>query len=100
MAVRRHNSKPVIQRVMRSLTRTVDNEGCVLVNRGTLARGTSAVATLSSLHGERQRSGSLLLVFETVIVAALRNNTDRFVQLDLSVNTYTVAVAELQCNCG
>ena len=39
-------------------------------------------------------------MFETVIVAALRNKTDRFVQLDSSANTYryTVAVAELQCN--
>ena len=98
MAVRRYNSKPVTQRVMRSLARTGDNEGCVLVNRGTLARGTSGdavpVATLPSLPGERRRSGSLLLVFETVIVAALRNKTDRFVQLDSSANTYTVAVAE------
>ena len=45
MAVRRQNSKPVTQRVMRSLARTGDNEGCVLVNRDTLARGTSGDAT-------------------------------------------------------
>ena len=45
MAVRRHNSKPVTQRVMISLARTGDNEGCVLVNRGTLARGTIGDAT-------------------------------------------------------
>ena len=45
MAVRRHISKPVTQKVMRSLARTGDNEGCVLVNRGTLARGTSGDAT-------------------------------------------------------
>ena len=45
MAVRRHISKPVTRRVMRSLARTGDNEGCVLVNRGTLARGTSGDAT-------------------------------------------------------
>ena len=45
MAVRRHNSKPITQRVMRSLARTGDNEGCELVNRGTLARGTSGDAT-------------------------------------------------------
>ena len=53
MAVRRHISKPVTQKVMRSLCsfrnqnihRTGDNEGCVLVNRGTLARGTSGDAT-------------------------------------------------------
>ena len=60
------------------------------------------VATLPSLTGERRPPGSLLLlVFETVsvIVAALRNKTDRLVQLDSSANTYTVAVAELQCNC-
>ena len=31
-------------------------------------------------------------MFETVIVAALRNKTDRFVQLDSSANTCTVAV--------
>ena len=58
------------------------------------------VATLPTPPVERRRSGSLLLVFETVIVAALRNKTDRFVQLDSKANTYTVAVAELQCNCG
>ena len=58
------------------------------------------VTTLPSLPGERRRSGSLLLVFETVIVAALRNKADRFVQLDSSANTYTVAVVEMQCNCG
>ena len=45
MAVRRHNPKPVTQRVVRSLARTGDNEGCVLVNRGTLARGTSGDAS-------------------------------------------------------
>ena len=44
MAVRLHNSKPVTQRVMISLARTGDNEGCVLVNRGTLARDTSGDA--------------------------------------------------------
>ena len=58
------------------------------------------MAKLPSIPGERRLSGSLLLVFETVTMAALRNKTDRFVQLDSSANTYTVAVAELQCNCG
>ena len=84
------------------MARTGENEGSVLVNRA-LARGYQwrrYAVPVASLPSERRRSGSLLLVFETVIVAALRNKTDRFVQLDSSANTYTVAVAELQCNCG
>ena len=108
MAVRRHISKPVTQKVTRSLARMGDNGGCVLVNRGTLAKGTSGDATRCQwrryhrypVNDDGQGACYMYLCLKLWLWRHCVTRLTEFVQLDSSGNTYTVAVAELQCNCG